>query len=82
MDAVREFVNEFLDNDVFWFSQSDDTDELLRRHEDALNFPLDTRFISNADLANLVITFDQLPRHVFRHTPSNHVIEYYLNIAL
>ncbi|AGE59549.1 tRNA(Ile)-lysidine synthase [Acanthocystis turfacea Chlorella virus OR0704.3] len=82
MDAVREFVNEFLDNEEFWFSQSDDTDNILRRHEDALNFSLDAGFISNADLANLVITFDQLPRHVFRHTQSNHIIEYFLNIAL
>ena len=82
MDIVREFANEFLDNDTLWFSQSDDADDILRRHEDALNFTLDNQTISNADLANLVITFDQLPRHVFRRTQSNHIIEYFLNIAL
>lgn len=83
MNSVRDFVNEFLENEAFWFSQSDETDDMLRRYENALNFSLeDQRDLSNADIANLVITFDQLPRHVFRHTQSNHVIEYFLHLAL
>lgn len=36
----------------------------------------------NSTLLKEIIVFDQLPRHIFRNTLSNHIITYYLQFAL
>lgn len=85
MELIREFVSEFLENENFWFSQDDDVDEyLMTKYQSALDFGLDISLekLSNDDIANIVITCDQLPRHVFRHCDSNHIIEHFLHMSL
>ena len=76
--SLNDFVSEFLSNESFWFCQSDATDKYLTEKYGHL---LDACHESE-DSFRLVVLYDQLPRHVFRHTQSAHVIRYFLELAL
>ena len=79
---MDSFVTEFLNNRSFWFANNRQYDEYLtNKYEHALDADISMN-MSNDELLYSIILFDQLPRHVFRNTSSNHIIEYFLQISL
>ena len=79
---MTSFVAEFLSNESFWFANNRQCDEYLtNKYEHTLDIEISTDLTNDECLA-LVVLFDQLPRHVFRGTSSNHIIEYFLQKSL
>lgn len=74
--SLREFIQEFLGNEKFWFSNSPEQDAYL---SDTYGHLLDTRCDNHL---HRVILYDQLPRHMFRKCHSSHVIAYFLELSL
>ncbi len=73
------FRHIYLSNPRWWFSASDEDDAYITREFGHL---LDEENTTHDDLLNLILIYDQLPRHMFRNTPSNHVISWFLQQAL
>jgi tRNA(Ile)-lysidine synthetase-like protein len=83
--SLDEFIKEWFDNEDWWFNATAECDaHLTTKYEHLLDetssIPEDI-FDSNRLLKETLL-FDQLPRHVFRHTSSNHIIQYFLQLAL
>ncbi len=74
---INSFITEWFANPEWWFNQSDDIDRYLT---DKYAHLLDDKSIINP--YHLVLLYDQLIRHIVRHTLSNHIISYYLNKAV
>ena len=68
----------YLSHPHWWFSASADDDAHITQHFGHL---LDGRD-QDQDLLTRILIFDQLPHHVFRNTPSNHIIAWFLQKAL
>lgn len=77
--SSSEFIKEWFDNPDWWFNASSDIDEYLRDKYAHLLHQSDNTLVNSY---HFVVIFDQLPRHIYRHTPSNHVILYYLQKSL
>ncbi|ABT15143.1 hypothetical protein NY2A_B744L [Paramecium bursaria Chlorella virus NY2A] len=77
--SLSEFISEFLSNENFWFTQNTVIDEYLTIKYEHL---LDEDYYDTDNPHHIVILFDQLPRHVFRKSQSNHIIEYFLSKSL
>lgn len=72
------FINNWFVNSKWWFTSSlYDDDYISNTYQYLLNID-----ISNEPFLNQIIIYDQLPRHIFRNTYSNHIILYYLQKAL
>jgi len=76
---MDEFYNDWILNENYWFNCSKETDKyLVLKYE----YLLDEEINQNIPIIGYIILYDQLPRHIYRNTLSNHIIEYYLNKSL
>ncbi len=71
------FRQTYLSNPHWWFSATDEDDAYITREFSHL-----LAEATHEDLLNMILIYDQLPRHIFRNTPSSHVIAWYLQRAL
>ena len=70
---------EWFENPNWWFNATPEIDEYItNKYEHLL---CDASIISYNPL-NLILIYDQLPRHIFRNQYANHIITFYLNKAL
>ena len=67
----------YLAHPHWWFSASNDEDSYIAKHFAHL---LDHH--ESNDPLNTILIYDQLPYHVYRNTPSNHIIAWFLQKAL
>jgi len=68
---------EWFNNQKWWFGCSSNIDNYLTdKYEHLLNNNKEKTDIE------LILLYDQLPRHIFRNQQCNHIIEYYLQKAL
>jgi len=75
---MDEFYNDWISNEIYWFNCSNDIDNYLTlKYEHLLNYDLNLEHP-----IKFIILYDQLPRHIFRNTMSNHIIQYFLIKAL
>ncbi len=71
-----EFIQEWFNNPDWWFNQSDIVDSYLsNKYGHLLDEYIDVPY-------HYIIIYDQLVRHIYRHTLSNHIISFFLNKAL
>ncbi len=76
------FKQEWFANPQWWFSKDTYNDEVIvHRYQDLLDIS-DLVCGEEIEPIALVLVYDQLPRHVFRGTFSNHIISYFLEKAL
>lgn len=76
---MNEFYNDWISNEKYWFNCSKETDEyLISKYEYLLNEKINESY----PIITYIILYDQLPRHIYRNTSSNHIIEYFLNKSL
>lgn len=69
----QSFIDEWFSSPQWWFNQSDDIDEYLsQKYECLLNQQINNSY-------HAIVIYDQLVRHIFRHTQSNHIISFFLN---
>ena len=73
------FRQTYLSNPHWWFSATDEDDAYITREFGHL---LDQESTTDEDPLNMILIYDQLPRHIFRNTPSSHIISWYLQRAL
>lgn len=72
-----EFYNEWFSNEKWWFNPTPEDDKYITdKYQHLLNN------CENMSLIEKVIIYDQLPRHIYRNTDSNHIINYFLEKAL
>lgn len=77
MATIADFKVEWFRHSQWWFSKLQEYDEYITTNFGHLLDAPD----ASGPLA-LILLYDQLPRHVFRNTSSNHIIEYYLEKAI
>jgi uncharacterized protein (DUF924 family) len=78
MSAI-DFMTEWFCNNNLWFhSTIEDDDYIFNKYIHLLDIDIE----KNIEPINKIIIYDQLPRHIFRNTDSNHIITYYLQKAL
>ena len=76
------FKNTWFNNPQWWFSQDYDN-EITDKYEYLLDRPTDpTDPTEPPDPIHQILLYDQLPRHIFRDGPNNHIITYFLQKAL
>lgn len=75
---AASFYKEWMAHPDWWFNQSDEVDHYLTSQYECL---LDISINIPPSITKIIIC-DQLVRHVFRHQQANHIIEYFLQIAL
>ena len=75
MDSAQ-FKKQWLSHPEWWFSKQSEYDDYITQQFEHL---LDE---VHSDIMTQIIIYDQLPRHVFRHCPSQHIIEFYLRKAV
>jgi tRNA(Ile)-lysidine synthetase-like protein len=68
-----DFYTEWFSRPELWFNSNFDN-YIISKYECLLNLSFTNK--------EAVLIYDQLPRHVFRSTCGNHIIEYYLQKAL
>ena len=73
------FRHIYLAHPHWWFSASDEDDAYITREFGHL---IDQENTIHKDPLNMILIYDQLPRHIFRNTPSSHMISWYLQRAL
>lgn len=76
MMESSQFKKEWMSHPEWWFSKQSDYDAYITLHFEHL---LD---IEHYDIVTQIIIYDQLPRHIYRHCLSQHIIEYYLRKAV
>jgi len=77
LDELKELKTYWFNNPNLWFNCTEKEDELIKRRY--YNLLLDE--VDNKDSSlSLVILYDQISRHIFRHQPAQ--IKYYSDIAL
>ena len=69
------FKDIWFNNPQWWFSQDYDK-EITDKYEYLLNQP------DPIDPINTILIYDQLPRHIYRNGPNDHIISYFLQKAL
>jgi uncharacterized protein (DUF924 family) len=81
MSSLRDFKLDWFANPQWWFSKDITYDDVIVCRYAHL---LDETYIVEPtnDLLAIILVYDQLPRHLFRNTLSNHIINYYLKIVL
>lgn len=73
---TSHFITEWFNNPEWWFNQSDAIDKYLSdKYHHLLDINIDNRY-------HAIVVYDQLVRHIFRHTCSNHIILFFLNKAI
>jgi tRNA(Ile)-lysidine synthetase-like protein len=85
MNDILAFYKDWITNDNYWFSKNINIDNYLTTtYEKLLNYEYNELLINNKELyfIHFIIIYDQLPRHIFRNTYSNHIILYFLNKAI
>jgi len=79
MATLADFKQEWFASPEWWFSKDPTHDEvIIHRYEHLLN----ETYVVEPDALAVILIYDQLSRHVFRNTLSNHIINYYLHKAL
>lgn len=74
---MQDFRGAWFAHPEWWFANSPEHDRhIVREYAGLLDEPV------SDDTITSILIFDQLPRHVFRGTDSNHIIQYYLQRAL
>jgi tRNA(Ile)-lysidine synthetase-like protein len=84
-NILNTFYKDWFNNENYWFSKNNDIDKYLTiTYDNLLDYEYNNLSINNKELylIHFIIIYDQLPRHIFRNTDSNHIILYYLNKAL
>jgi uncharacterized protein (DUF924 family) len=79
--SVRDFYKAWFTNPNWWFKASTKDDSYIREHYECLLNQENVPETIDETLA-CVLLYDQLPRHVLRHTQSNHILTFYLQKAL
>lgn len=88
MDTINEqcetMALTWFNHPEWWFSKNHEYDVVItEQFEHLLEYEIYSKNVQNKDnLINQVLIWDQLPRHVFRNTQSNHIITYYLHKAI
>lgn len=73
-----KFINEWFNNSKWWFNADKIIDSYITlNYQNLLDID-----INNENILNRIIIYDQLPRHIFRDTQSNHIIIYFLQKAI
>ena len=79
MEGIASFRKDWFNNTCWWFNKNDEYDlYITENYGYLLDIPNDTGF----DILSLILIYDQLPRHIFRHQQANHVIDWFLQKAL
>lgn len=79
------FINDWINNENYWFSKNNNIDiYITNEYENLLNYEFNDLSNNNKILyfIHFIIIYDQLPRHIYRNTYSNHIILYFLNKAI
>lgn len=82
--SINKFIDEWFAHPEWWFSKTKDYDiHITETYEHLLNIDLEETLQTNCsvNIIGVIIIFDQLPRHVFRHHYASHIISYYLRKA-
>lgn len=78
MVALEELCAEWFKHPQWWFVKDPDIDSYIVNKYEHLLQCHDTSVITIAH----VLLYDQIPRHIYRHQDANHIVEYFLQIAL
>lgn len=78
---MENFKREWFKNSQWWFSNSIEYDQYIIKHYEYL-LDIDIEDNYQKDPITYIIICDQLPRHIYRNTYSNHIIQYFLEKAL
>jgi len=76
--SSTEFYYEWMENSRWWFHSTPHDDEYIT---DKYEHLLDEN-LTFTPLSTQLIVLDQLPRHVYRREPSNHILAYFLRRAM
>ena len=79
------FIKDWINNEKYWFSKDSNIDiYITNKYEFLLNYNFNNLSNDNKMLyfIHFIIIYDQLPRHIYRNTDSNHIILYFLNKAI
>ena len=79
------FINDWINNEKYWFSKNIDIDiYIINKYENLLNYEFNNLSDNYKKLyfIHFIIIYDQLPRHIYRNSNSNHIILYFLNKAI
>lgn len=76
---IAKFCKDWFDNPHWWFSKNDEHDLYITQ---TYGYLLDNPIDDGIDTLSLILIYDQLPRHVFRHQQANQVIDWFLQKAL
>ena len=79
IEGIAKFRKEWFCNNQWWFSKNDEHDLYITQNYAYL---LDIANDNRIDILSIILIYDQLPRHVFRHQQANHVIDWFLQKAL
>lgn len=76
---MNNFYNDWISNENYWFNSTKEIDKYLTQNYEYL---LNKEINENDPIITYIILYDQLPRHIYRNTLSNHIIKYFLNKSL
>jgi tRNA(Ile)-lysidine synthetase-like protein len=79
---LLSFIKEWLENPDWWFCPKHSFDAYINDKFCSILDTHDLEILEEAEKRALCIAYDQLPRHMFRGQPGNHIIQYYLRKAL
>lgn len=78
-DLLQKFIEDWLSHEEWWFHATSQIDAYLTDHYDSL-IDLPEKYFKNK--LHAVIVYDQLTRHIFRNTQSDHIISYFTQKAM
>jgi tRNA(Ile)-lysidine synthetase-like protein len=77
---VETFLTDWFSHPEWWFDKNPENDAYISRTYGHL---LDEFCILDTEnMIGKIIVWDQLPRHMFREEPANHIIEFYLQKSI
>lgn len=70
---MDNFLVDWLNNSKYWFSKTKEVDEyIILKYQNLLDIKE-----NNSNILASIILYDQIPRHIFRNTLCNHIIDYF-----
>lgn len=76
---LQKFIEEWVAHEEWWFHTTPEVDAYLTDHYESL-IDIPEAHIKNK--LHAVIVYDQLTRHIFRNTQSNHIISFFTQKAI
>jgi tRNA(Ile)-lysidine synthetase-like protein len=82
--TLEKLYNLWFSNELWWFQANEEDDTYLKSiFEDNIDVvsKLNQQEFTKKDLIGYILFYDQLPRHVFRHQPTHHILYHFLQKA-